>query len=775
MFSKFQQLLNWLTQQFQLKPGKLAIASSLRALVSVLGPLGVGILVGHPTASAIAILGAWFVGLVNVEGVYRQKTTAKIVAALSIPAMLFLANLVHGTLWLSALTTFLVMFFAGFVGLFGQAASAISLIASITFIVALARFATFPDWSTVLQQCALCLAGGTWSIVLSLGIWQLRPYKPVLQSVANCYGTLSQLVDSAKGQVADLDDRRAQLTRFLQAQDNFTQALTAARDRWSAAWTAQRSANLSGNQLLILIENTPLMANSVVTLVEQVVIASDHPLFGLLQSDIQQGMEQLASALQQMSEAIIPKGKLLRTTKGKSFHLGDLDRAIEALNHQQQTLRMQLNNRTIAVQPDDYIAFTSLDQISATLTRLADQVHADAELITTLQRKDASTIAKPASREANLPRSVPAKLPALSSILEPLHNNLTVHSVLFRHGLRLAIVATLAEILASLLQIPRGYWITLTAVVALKPNYGGTSQTTLQRVLGTVLGGVIGIAIVTLIHNPWVIGGCLLLLIVTAVAVRPLSFSLFIMLLTPAIILLLNVTSRGGWQIGVMRIADSLAGGLLALLGSYLLFPSWERQQLPAQLATTIRANLAYFQQVIATYLHPNERASADAIATRRRQAALENTNTAAAAQRLFSEPRHVQGEVEPITTLIFYIRRFFNSVTALAEQRQELSQADQCSEFKQFADAIVQVLENVADALQQGSLQPLPDLDRHLEAIHDHIEQLHADRASDATDPDTSTHTWRAVRERTPISASLAQIAHEVRSIRSAIARLQQ
>ena len=82
---------------------------------------------GHPAASAIAVMGAWSVGLVNVEGAYRQQATAKIAAAISITAMLFLANLVDGTLWLSALTMFLVMFIAGFVSLFGQAASSISL------------------------------------------------------------------------------------------------------------------------------------------------------------------------------------------------------------------------------------------------------------------------------------------------------------------------------------------------------------------------------------------------------------------------------------------------------------------------------------------------------------------------------------------------------------------------------------------------------------------------------------------------------------------------
>lgn len=742
MLSQFRQSLNWLLQQFQLKPGKPAIAASLQALVSVVGPLGVGVWIGHPAASTIAILGAWFVGLVNVEGVYRQQARAKIVALISITAMLFLANLVHGTLWLSALTTFLVMFFAGLVGLFGQAASSIGLTASIAFIVALAKFAAFPDWSTVLEQCALCLAGGLWSIALSLGIWQLHPYKPAIQSVANCYSALSQLVNSATERVTYLALRQNQLSHFLAAQDNFTQALTFARDCWAAAWTAQRAANLSANQLLILVEDTPLIANSVVALVEQVVITSDRLLCERFQPEIQQAIEQLASALQQMAGAIA-NGK-------SSVHLGDLDRALEALNHQQQTLQAQLNQRLVPSQADGDIAITSLSKICNTLTRLAEQIHADAELIAILQRGDASTTTEPAWRKAPLPpQNVSSKRSALNSILEPLRTNLTIHSVLFRHALRLAIVATIAEILASILQIPSGYWITLTAVVALKPNYGGTYQTTLQRVLGTILGGVIGIAIVTLIHNSWAIGGCLLLLIVAAVAVRPLSFSLFVTLLTPAIVLLLNVTSQAGWQIGVLRIADSLAGGILALLGSYLLFPQWERQQLPTQLKTTIRVNVAYFQQVSKAYLHPHERASADEIAPLRRQAALENTNMATAAQRLFSEPRHIQGDIEPITSLIFYIRRFFNSVTALAEQRQELNQEYQRFEFKQFTNTIVQVLEDIADALQQRQTpHPLPDIEHHFKAIHNPIDQL-----------DTK---------------GFDQIAYEVMSIHCAISRLQ-
>ena len=107
----------------------------------------------------------------------------------------------------------------------------------------------------------------------------------------------------------------------------------------------------------------------------------------------------------------------------------------------------------------------------------------------------------------------------------------------------------------------------------------------------------------------------------------------------------------------------------------------------------------------------------------------METANAAAADQRLFNQPRHVQGEFEPITTLILYIHSFFNSVTTLVEHRRELSLEYQCPDFKQLADAIVRALENLADALQQGQ-QPcsLPAFDHYLQAIHDHIELILAD-----------------------------------------------
>ncbi|AFY42665.1 FUSC family protein [Nostoc sp. PCC 7107] len=758
MLSTNKHSFSWLLQQFQLKPGKPAILIGFRSLLILGVPIGFGMITGNAAASAIATMAAWFVGMVNVDGTYRQQLKAMIATTITVTTVFLIASVVSGQPWLAIPTTFVVIFIAGLAGLYGNVASSISLVTSIMFVIALARFATFTNFPTLILHCGLCIAGGTWTILLSLGLWAVQPYDPVMQTVANCYLSLSKFIDLARERVFNYQNSQEWTEQFLQAQDTVIQNLTSARSVWTARWTVQKGANQQGNNLLVLIEDANQIVNSVVALNELLAIASAHQLFSQLQREIQQVIEQLAIALKMLSKAI--------ATKKTSVHLGDLDRTIEALQHQWRVLRFHVI-KTTNFQTDNYNDLVQLRKITSSLINLAQQIHTDAEIITDLSQGKQRHISQ--AEISPLPQSQPA------AILDTLRNNFTFDSVSFRHALRLAIITTFAELIAAILQLPRGYWITLTALVALKPNFGGTSETTVQRVIGTILGGIMGIVLILLVKNQSAIAFCLLLLVFIAMSVRPLSYSIFTLLLTPAIILLLNLMSADGWQVGVLRIVDSLFGGVLALFGSYLLFPSWERSQLPAQLEKTIRANLAYFQQVIANYLHPEQNVFAG-INNLRHQAALENANATDAAQRLFSEPRHIQGEIEPVMTLIVYIRGLFSSVTTLAEHLREFSGEYQFTELQQLTDSIVQVLENLADSLQQGMPpQPLPYIDNYLELIHNQITQLHAARLSEiATQSQILTPTLQAVREQTPLSTELERIIHEITVIHCVITRLQ-
>ncbi|MBD2210430.1 FUSC family protein [Nostoc linckia FACHB-104] len=758
MSSTNQLSVSWLLQQFQLQPGKPAITNGLRSLFILGVPIGVGIFTGHAAESAIATIAAWFVGMVNVDGVYRQKAIALIAATISVTLVFAIANLASSTLWLAIPITFLVIFIVGLAGVFGSVAASVSLITGIMFVVSLARFSAPGNLSTLLLHSLLCLAGGTWTTFLSLGLWVVRPDRPATAAVAICYKSLSKFMEVAGETVVNPQDIEDWAKQFDQAQDNVTQDLTAARSTWASVWTTQRGASQRGNQLLVLIEDANQIITSVVAQVELLAIASDSLLFSHLQREIAEVMTQLVIAMEMLATAIA-KGK-------NSVPLGDLDRSVEALEHQWQILRNQVVNQNSNLPRDEYLDLVNLRKITTSFSKFAEQMHTDAEIVTDLQQGKRRN---PINQDIMLP-----KQPTTADMIETLRFNLTFDSVMFRHALRLAVVVALAELIAALLQIPRGYWITLTALVALKPNFGGTTQTTIQRVISTIVGSIIGITLIVLIHNQWAIAFSLLLLVFMAMSVRSLSYTVFITLLTPAIILLLNMINADGWQVGLLRIVDSCIGGVLALIGSYLLFPSWERQQLPTQLAKTIRANLAYFQQVIANYLNSPHTTIA-ALNSLRHQAALENANANAAAQRLFSEPRHVQGEIEPVMTLMIYIRNFYSSVTTLAEHQREFSGQYQFSALPELTDTMIHILENLADALQDRKLpQPLPILNNHLETIHEQTEQLYKARIAEITqDPQTGTPTLQALREQTPVFAELERIVNQIKIIHCAIALL--
>ncbi len=338
--------------------------------------------------------------------------------------------------------------------------------------------------------------------------------------------------------------------------------------------------------------------------------------------------------------------------------------------------------------------------------------------------------------------------------------------------------------------------------------------------------------LVTFSHNAVVNMLLIFGLMFAAMSLRPLSYSVFIALLTPVIVLLFSAVGIGGWEIGVQRIVDSLIGGALAFAGSYLFFPSWEKQQLPAQLAQTIQANLAYFQVTVSQCLPTDYSLSANTLPTGtldtntldtntladseteaevaatslarlRHQASLENANAEASAQRLFGEPRHIRGEIEPVMTLILYVRVLFNAVTALGEHSQDFAQdfsrdfgqnfsqdfrakpktgsveTDRLTQVEQLLAATEHALLNLAIALNsQQPLQSLPPLADYLATICDRVEELHTARLLEMKDKVSSsatatTPTLQAIQIQTPIATELSRIVRAVTVMHSAASRI--
>jgi uncharacterized membrane protein YccC len=296
--------------------------------------------------------------------------------------------------------------------------------------------------------------------------------------------------------------------------------------------------------------------------------------------------------------------------------------------------------------------------------------------------------------------------------LAPLRAVLSWDSVVLRFALRVGIVTAAAVALTAALDLKRGYWITITAVMILQPYTGTTSVRAVQRVLGTVVGGILTAGLAALFHDPLAIFALVFVFALLSVALLPLNYAAFSVFLTPTFVLLAEA-STGDWHLAGVRILNTVLGGGLALVGSQLLWPSPESERLPAYLAQTITALRNYLALVVQRFDDRSEDASR-ALREARRQVGLAILNAEESFQRLLGEHRGPAEALAPAMTLLTYTRRFTASIAALALSRHSVDamQAEALAPFAQAADA---ALADVAAALAAGRapapLGELPEL----------------------------------------------------------------
>jgi uncharacterized membrane protein YccC len=147
-------------------------------------------------------------------------------------------------------------------------------------------------------------------------------------------------------------------------------------------------------------------------------------------------------------------------------------------------------------------------------------------------------------------------------------------------AVRLALCMSVAEIARQHVSTPRPYWVLLTVAIVLKPDFGSIFTRAVQRGAGTLIGVLVGSALLALLpRSPW-----LLVPMALAAAALPwaraANFGLFSVFQTPVIILLLDVASPGGAALVGARLTDTLLGCAIVLIVGYLLWPATWRAPL---------------------------------------------------------------------------------------------------------------------------------------------------------------------------------------------------
>ncbi len=270
------------------------------------------------------------------------------------------------------------------------------------------------------------------------------------------------------------------------------------------------------------------------------------------------------------------------------------------------------------------------------------------------------------TRNIPFPVSIPEQ-PALRlrNSLSILRANLTLRSTACRHAIRLGVILAIATALYRIFPLQRGYWIPLTALIVLKPDFTTTFTRGVARSVGTILGALLTTVLVSLLLPT---DRVLILLDALAAFIAftflNVNYAIFSSFLTIEVVLLLTFVDPRPFVNTFDRTLDTVIGGALALL-AYALWPTWERTRVAEKIVARLEALRRYFDAVMAAYAHPTEY-DAPAMQHLRQEARLARTNAAASVERALSEPVHYHTDPDTARGLLAATDLLAKSILAL-------------------------------------------------------------------------------------------------------------
>jgi uncharacterized membrane protein YccC len=272
------------------------------------------------------------------------------------------------------------------------------------------------------------------------------------------------------------------------------------------------------------------------------------------------------------------------------------------------------------------------------------------------------------SRQA-LAAAIAAASGATRRLLGVLAATLTLRSTACRHAIRLAVAAALASALARALQLPHEYWVPLTALWLLRPDFGSTFTRGVQRYAGTTAGAVLATLFAATVHP----GPYTLSILATALSVGIFCFMLANYGVTGActtgwVVFVSALAGIPELRAAADRVLDTSLGAIIAL-GGYLLWPTWERGEVSDRVADVIDAARRYAAAVLGCWLEPDQ-ADRDTIKRTRADARVTRTDTEAMLARAIAEPAAFPAGLDPAVAaeLLAAMRRFCDGPLALEQ-----------------------------------------------------------------------------------------------------------
>ncbi len=671
-------------------------------------PIVVGVSLGAFEIGLALSLGALLSSPSDISGSFRHKKNGILLSAL----IAVIASLMGGYMafdsWLLLPVLGIAIFGISYLSVYGFRASLVSF--SGLFAIVLS-FANISNVLEIYERAFFIGFGGLWYLLLALVRQRINPRQQTEQYLSQSLELSGQYLET-RAKLLDQKANREELQlNLLKIQGDLNEKHEMLRDILISSRKSSGNSNYERKRLLIFIQLVDVLELAMANPVNYEKMDQCFLKYKEQVEKIQHLIFAMATRLKLISAAIL---KQKRFTKNES-----LEASLKAIKK--------------SLESDKLDAETQIDEGSLMLQNLFNYQEKQVQKIQKIERLlgDPDIGSLSFLKKAEAARFITTQEYDPKILLE----NFNFTSPIFKHSLRIALVVMSGYSLGAYFSLQNSYWILLTIIVIMRPNYGLTKSRSKQRTFGTLIGAAIAVGIVLITQNLVVYGILAFFSLILAFAMLQKNFKTSATFVTLSVVFIYALLKPNVLDVIQFRVVDTIIGAGLATLGNLLLWPSWEFFGIKSVISESIKANKEYLGEIARYYEKKGNLLTSYKLS--RKQAFLASGNLNAAFQRMTQEPKSKQKNLDKVYELVVLNHTFLSSLASMGTYIQNHPTTQASAHFKTFVESIDQNLERAIGLLDDQELEKLSEGSKQVEAqkFFD-LKHLELTRISEILDP---------------------------------------
>lgn len=350
-------------------------------------------------------------------------------------------------------------------------------------------------------------------------------------------------------------------------------------------------------------------------------------------------------------------------------------------------------------------------------------------------------------------------------------SHLTLKSAIFRHAIRVSIVMFVAFLIIYLMPLlfpeyialtEHTFWIYITILVILRPGFSVSKQRSIDRIKGTLIGGLIALLSIYFIKNDVILLMEMLLFMLLAFSFLRHKY-LYGSLFLTACFLIAYYYLLGSKDFGMLlfkeRVLDTLIGCGLSFISFYFILPIWESNSLKRYMQQTLDANRKFLELVLGKV----EGASLDLTTYKlvRMDVYIKQANINSLYDRILQEPKSKRPFIKELTQFLLQSHLMSSYTIALSNGIQ----ADLPISNSVFHTALIEQIKEKFDAVLAAFDHDLSAASNELLSLCQPINRLVSDEPKAVDQPAVAEDLL--TEQLLLIDEIITQISKSLRAIR--------